>query len=416
MLRRRKSNDEDPEEPEKHENENENEKDSKEPKASVASHVPRWKRYLHLASFILHFASCIFFVIGFHFCRNRLYTSEECDMTYSMRQFLPLQIETATPYKLFKFVDMRDPRHRRFLSTDEPLTGSDWCLDANSTTAVLYIPGNAGSYQQSRSLGAHGIQLTASRDASQQRKVLSALHNGQWVGDALNLDDFVYDVYAVDLLEEAGGLHGDFLIRQSQFIAESVMHLVQNCGLHRVLPVAHSIGGYSTRLAVVEHPEIRPYVTDIVTLGTPHARTILAWDRSIHRVHQKVISENQTVLISISGGLRDEMIPPSACHVERANALAVSAVDVMKAGVDVNTKMPALGMDHRAIVWCRNLLLSVRSIIYTLSQAQRQGQGSADRVMAVRRLFELDDSYSYATSTQRLRENLRVSHDKHLFT
>jgi triacylglycerol esterase/lipase EstA (alpha/beta hydrolase family) len=282
--------------------------------------------------------------------------------------------QSPSPYRLWKFIDQRDPRYRRFVSSsnsdrdrDKPalMMGTDWCDGGDrdkksgkntSTVAVLYIPGHGGSYEQSRSLGAHGLQLTGARNVLQERRVVSALQRNEWSGatstntstnTSTDIDNFIFDVYAVDFGEEGGGLHGDLILEQGLFVGQAVQKLVQDCQLQDIVLVGHSMGGFAARLASILVPETRPHIRNIVTLATPHAG---AWNPSLFHIHEhmKMMTststststvdtdsgddndnknsntvQQNTALISIAGGLRDEMILPEACHVNAAGAMTV---------------------------------------------------------------------------------------------
>jgi hypothetical protein len=80
------------------------------------------------------------------------------------------------------------------------------------------------------------------------------------------------------------------------------------------------MGGYVARLTPILHPSTQPYLHNIITLATPHSNPLYAFDESIYELHQKLLTEQQddTLIVSISGGLRDEMITPSACHANHA--------------------------------------------------------------------------------------------------
>jgi hypothetical protein len=158
-------------------------------------------------------------------------------MTYSFREFLEIKTnyiptsEAALDYKLYKFTDRRDPRFRPLLQAQQPLgENSNWC-NGNSNihpkNIVLYIPGHWGSYTQSRSLGAHGIQLTGtgSSEAKHFQRMQKALANNLWTGNSTSIKTFVYDVYSVDFAGQGGALHGEFLRLQSEFVACAVMKL-----------------------------------------------------------------------------------------------------------------------------------------------------------------------------------------------
>jgi pimeloyl-ACP methyl ester carboxylesterase len=364
----------------------------------------------------IRIASFLFMGYGFFLSQTLLFTSEECGMTYSWRRFLELDISSIhpvgrSPYRLYKFYDQRDPRHERFLQQESVTTSrkasTDWCLNAAFPTAVVYIPGHGGSYQQSRSLGAHGIQLTRQRDVT-QNYVVQALQKGMWHGNATQLENFVYDVYALDFAEEGGGMHGDFLVDQSRFVSKAIHFLSEACGFSGITVVAHSIGGISIRLALVRDEKLRLLVTNVILLGSPQARTVLAWDPSLEKIQTEIVENhvNGTAFVAISGGLRDEMIPPAACELvpKDNNTLTLLAVDIMPK----EASSPSFGMDHRAIVWCHNVLVPLRKIIFALVRSERDGEAAPARIGAVQSLFDRSKTQNYNTALQRMMTTFRV--------
>ena len=193
-----------------------------------------WKNLFYY----LNGVACLAFLLGF-LMRIQLHTGEECQMTYSWRQFLELDMSSAIAnhpnkkmnrhYKLYKFVDQRDLRYQSLLYVSQPLQGSAWCGGdgaINNTTIVLYIPGHWGSYSQSRSIGAHGIQLTGPEEDQRSRLARVALASHAWHGKASQENKFTYDVYSVDFAEQGGALHGQFLRSQSDFVASAVENLL----------------------------------------------------------------------------------------------------------------------------------------------------------------------------------------------
>jgi hypothetical protein len=176
----------------------------------------------------LHVVAILCYVGGF-LARKQLHTAVECEMTWSWPHFLPIHFPTSSYYRLFKFADGRDQRHRSFLTATEPLRGTDWCGRKNETHIVLYVHGHWGSYKQARSLGAHGVQLTRAESDAFSRHAEYALANNLWTGVSSESSTFVYDVYSVDFLNQGGALHGQFLVAQSEFISEVIMFLVVSC-------------------------------------------------------------------------------------------------------------------------------------------------------------------------------------------
>ena len=76
----------------------------------------------------------------------------------------------------------------------------------------------------------------------------------------------------------------------------------------------------------------------------------------------------------------------------------VAATDIAVPGSAVPS---LLGMDHRAIVWCYNLLLPLRKIIFTLRNSDPQS--TRRRIQHVAKQLALPDNYDYLDSVNRER-------------
>lgn len=80
------------------------------------------------------------------------------------------------------------------------------------------------------------------------------------------------------------------------------------------------MGGLVARAVPLLHPETQSHVQHLVTLATPHDRLPFAFDESLHRFYELLDEEdNPLTTISISGGMRDEMMPPKVCRLESGN-------------------------------------------------------------------------------------------------
>jgi len=409
--------------------------EGRQPLAAAVESQHRIRPFLYSS---LHIFSVVCLIISVVLAQTKLHTHQECEMTYSRRQFVELSALSAAAaaasssdssssssessyYRVFKFMDQRDPRHRSLL-TQQAVADDSWCL---SLPIVLYVPGHGGSYEQSRSLGAHGTQLTGrSSPHPNERRILRKLRNLHESHPTQNhnntdrkvdMDDFFYDVVALDFGEEGGGFHGAFLERQAAFIADTVSRIAATCQIHSedddskplvITIVAHSIGGISTRLALQAHADKMAPVRNVVTLGTPHAHPVLSWESSLWRIYRRTLlkqdesqarnnnNRNQTdptvVMVSVSGGIRDEMIPPRACWVDESAGLSLLATDFMPNGTAMEIPVQ-FGMDHRAVVWCHNLLSEVRSILYTMIHHSDDNNASTltSRVSMVRQRLQL---------------------------
>jgi hypothetical protein len=432
-------------------------------------------------------------------------------MTYSQFQFLPLQVIqplssqdlTRERYRLLKFTDARDPRHkylyplsgsmienyesqskprkRKHINEDGSASGrlldmnDNWCLlPRNNITSdklreaphphrghpVLYIPGHWGSFSQSRSLGAHGTRWTGPYTKTKSdQEIYESLLSGRGMHDGLGLlidgvnvsssDDvmawltstkfqqqrqnylsgFVMDVFALDFDGEGAALHSSSLVRQADFFSRAVQTIVKGCHLHpndhphndvnsAELPlnidnkrlgggitiVAHSIGAWVVRVAMKRHPTLfdEGYIRNIVTLASPLGSIPYSVDAGVHHLEKELNNGVRNAvgadftMISISGGLRDEMIPPEVCEVpnnldnESTRGVVSSAIlasSIVKKDSTPSTANDRFGMDHRAIVWCFDLLKEVREVVFSLAVATDNGLVSSERMDVALRIM-----------------------------
>lgn len=392
--------------------------------------------------YIFHFFSIIIILFGIIRTFQKLYTHVECDMTWSQRQFIEIDMFNQSSqsskhhqYKFYKFIDQRDPRYKHlhmksllFANDSSTSTSSNtsWC-SSSSSNIVLYVPGHGGSYQQSRSIGAHGVQLTHRNiDHRTQQAILHRLslqgrqrdtdhdynvYRNTTTTTSTNIDDFFFDVYAFDFNEEGGAFHGSLLERQATYMVNVILTLTELCRrvdskkneAFSIHIVAHSIGGISTRLALQQLQLLNGHnssinknvrIQSVITLGTPHYMPVWSWDTTMHNLYHKLYTNqqrssnmirngddslttttgNSTTIISISGGLRDEMIPPKACYMYNDNDahtnehFSLLTTDVIiPAQIEGKEYVPPyIGVDHRAIVWCHNILSQVRYILCLL--------------------------------------------------
>jgi pimeloyl-ACP methyl ester carboxylesterase len=379
-----------------------------------------------------------------------LYNGSCCDMTFSAPQFLEIPwidtkevaatdesnrmywCSTASPntthnphnYRLLQFYDARDMRFQQY-SSDSSTKHKHFHVNTNQTTMecpvilpitnpgtpLLYIHGHWGSYEQSRSLGAHGINLTQSQIPHHklQRHLQKLLHSTD-----------IYDVYTLDYHREGGALHSYRLWEQAAIIEDAVRSIVHRVTLSqrvtgkmndntpktaiKVTIVAHSIGGMVARAAFL--PRGRPtyyvnsYVSTLITLATPHTSLPIAMDESVHKFYDAVNSywkENShtlshVALISISGGYRDEMIHPRLCSLDdytATNYTSKNSLSILASALEncnnIQSKINAnhksiIGMDHQAIVWCHHILSSIRTIIYLRNTSNNDNNNNMDQL------------------------------------
>lgn len=313
-------------------------------------------RTQHLVLITWLFVFAAFALVGF---RDFLANLEEnrCDMTWMYEW--PRYIKVP----LWKGTSKRFPRYALYLygegsyaeqSRDLQLTG----------IPVLFIPGNAGSYKQVRSLAS-----VALRKAENLRS--SRVH---------------FNYFTADLDESLSGLFGGLLNEQTEFIRLCITRILwlyknaRNPPVSVVL-VGHSMGGVIAR-GLFTLPKFNPsLVHTIITFGTPHHHPILSLDPQLAEYYDNInrfwksrgfISETESrlknvTLVSVSGGMRDVLVrssPSSMSQIaEPSQTLSVVTTSVPKVWVSV---------DHLCLCWCRQLVLVTNRALFDMIDPQKR--------------------------------------------
>ncbi|KAJ0070485.1 hypothetical protein NL108_011683 [Boleophthalmus pectinirostris] len=237
-----------------------------------------------------------------------------------------------------------------------------------SGAPVLFLPGNAGSHKQARSLGSVALRKAENMEGG--------LH---------------FNVFTVDFNEELVALYGGSLLRQTHFLHESIKAILRlykhlKSPPQSVVLVGHSMGGVVAR-ALFTLPKFNPnLVTLIITQASPHVAPVLGLDPYLLNFYQAVRQKwlnserlrNVTVL-SVGGGYRDFQVRSGL------TSLPCSSDDPHKISLVV-TAVPRtwVSTDHLSIVWCKELVLAtVRAFFDLLDPATRQFTEDPERKMTV---------------------------------
>lgn len=223
-------------------------------------------------------------------------------------------------------------------------------LDPNSDVArirpnsvpVLFIPGNAGSYNQARSVAAY----CASRE------------------NASNPNTPQFDFFSVHFKEDLTAFHGRTLLDQAQYTNDAVKYILalysgQENPPQSVIVVAHSMGGMVARTLVTLPNYRKDSVQLILTLSTPHTVPPLAFDHDVTAVYTRVnhhwrLAAGNYSLVSIAGGHSDSMVPSDYTYIESlvppSHGFSVFTYSLPEVWTPV---------DHLAVVWCAPLRVKI---------------------------------------------------------
>ncbi|XP_008327156.1 GPI inositol-deacylase [Cynoglossus semilaevis] len=290
------------------------------------------------------------------------FEENKCSMTYMFeypeyrRVALPRHVTRLYPaYNLYLYGEGVYAQETRGLK----LTGAP----------VLFLPGNAGSYKQARSLGSVALRKAETMEGS--------VH---------------FNVFTVDFNEELVALYGGSLQRQTRFLHESIKAILRlykhlKNPPHHVVLVGHSMGGVVAR-ALFTLPRFNTSLVKlIITQASPHLAPVLALDPHLldfySAVRQKWVKEadklrNITVL-SIAGGYRDYQVRSGLtslpCSSGDNNKLSLVATAVPRTWVST---------DHLSIVWCKELVLAtVRAFFDLVDPETKQFTANPMKKMAV---------------------------------
>ncbi|XP_063174114.1 GPI inositol-deacylase [Candoia aspera] len=285
--------------------------------------------------------------------RDMLFQYEEnrCSMTYMfdypeyLKIKLPKKISRRYPvYELYLYGEgIYAEENRNLILTGIP---------------ILFLPGNAGSYKQVRSLGS------------------IALRKAEDIGFKYH-----FDVFSVNFNEELVALYGGSLQKQTRFVYECIKIILKLYKGHVFAPrsvavVGHSMGGLVARaLVTLKHfkPELLNF---LVTQATPHVAPVLPLDQYITDFYKAVncnwIQKAQEIrnltTLSVAGGFRDYQVRSGLAFLPRSSSqnCALSVVTTAVPRVWVST-------DHLSIVWCKELVLAtVRTFFDLIDENTKQ--------------------------------------------
>ncbi|XP_027586497.1 GPI inositol-deacylase isoform X1 [Pipra filicauda] len=280
-----------------------------------------------------------------------LYEENRCSMTYMYEYPEYLKI------KLPKKTARRYPAYELYLYGEGNYAEENKNLLLTGIP-VLFLPGNAGSYKQVRSLGS--IALRKAEDV-----------------------DFKYhfNFFSVNFNEELVALYGGSLQRQTKFVHECIKVILK---LYRdgefaptsVAIVGHSMGGLVAR-ALLTLKSFKPELINLlITQATPHVAPVMPLDRYLTDFYTAVNNHwmlkaqdlrNLTTL-SVAGGFRDYQVRSGLAFLPRLSqhdsALSVVSSAVPRAWAST---------DHLSIVWCKELILAtIRALFDLIDENTRQ--------------------------------------------
>ncbi|KAG0148326.1 hypothetical protein CROQUDRAFT_655026 [Cronartium quercuum f. sp. fusiforme G11] len=255
---------------------------------------------------------------------------------------------------------------------------------------VLFIPGNAGSFRQTRSFAAATAKLYHHEKNSATAGTRSVpLHTAP--------EHPGLDFFALDFNEDLSAFHGETLLEQAEYANEIIAHILNLYTNSRpinhsgsipvptsVLIVAHSMGGIVARKMIRMPNYVNGSINTIISISTPHTLPPTTLDRGIETVYNDI---NQfwrksyfersplpnvlkdLLLVSISGSTSDTTVSPDSSSLL---TLAPAPYGL----TFYSTAMPEVWtpIDHRAVLWCDQLRMVVAKALLAITDARIPSQ------------------------------------------
>ncbi|KAJ5619400.1 hypothetical protein N7510_003384 [Penicillium lagena] len=263
---------------------------------------------------------------------------------------------------------------------------------------VLFLPGNAGSYRQVRSLAAEASRYFYD----------VVRHDEDRIGAGARSLDF----FMVDFNEDMAAFHGQTLLDQAEYVNEAIAYILslyhdprrsrRDPGLpdpSAVVLIGHSMGGIVARTSLTMANYQANSVNTIITMSAPHSKPPVSFDSDIVHTYKQINdywreAYSQTwannnplwhvTLISIAGGSRDTVVP--------SDYASISSLVPETHGFTVFTStIPDvwIGMDHLSITWCDQFRKAITKSLFDIVDARRPSQTKprAERMRVLKKWY-----------------------------
>ncbi|KAG8993305.1 GPI inositol deacylase [Tulasnella sp. JGI-2019a] len=225
--------------------------------------------------------------------------------------------------------------------------------DTLSGYPALFIPGNAGSSQQIRSIAS---------------SITRQLYDSPYVPSAGLREGNIrpIDVFAVEFNEDLSALHGPTILSQKAYVAAAIDYILSlyPAGPNRpdkVLLLGHSMGGL---VSISLLPSDR--VSAIITMSTPASLPPARLDRRMEHLYGHVLRSlypplhhtangtSSTPVLSLCGGATDLQIPSESCYLPQPSSSS-QAASYRKTVFTSGLEGAWTGVGHNEMVWCHQV-------------------------------------------------------------
>ena len=300
------------------------------------------------------FVSCavlttLLIIVGVHENIIKEKEPNQCEMTwmYEWPEYLKVPLDSN--------IKRQFPKYSLYLYTEGGLY-AEQSRDFNlNGIPVLFIPGNAGSYGQVRSLAS--VALSKSQNLK-----------------------YHFNYFTIDFAEEFSVAFGGYLERQIKFVHEcnKIILGLYNAPIgterKQIIFIGHSMGGIII-LGLLTLPGFSVSImNNVILLATPVVEPVVPFDPLIQKLYlnihlflrNQLSSSSMSILknvtfLSIGGGIRDKQVRSDLISLENliSKELSLSVLTSAIPKVQLST-------DHLCIVWCNQLVLTINRALFDM--------------------------------------------------
>ncbi|GBE79854.1 GPI inositol-deacylase [Sparassis crispa] len=223
---------------------------------------------------------------------------------------------------------------------------------------VLFIPGNAGSSHQVRSIASSATRQFYTSPYQLSSEFSSSLYKP-------------LDFFTLEFNEDLSAFHGPTLDAEKNYASAAVAYILTLYPSNTTITVlGHSMGGIVAS-ALLPHPNI----SAIITMSTPHTLPPARFDRRVDTIYaenQVRLADDPTPILSLCGGATDLMVPSESCILPSEGEL-VYRRSVFTSALEGSWT----GVGHREMVWCHQVRWRVARAALELQVASTPSERGA---------------------------------------
>lgn len=330
-----------------------------------------------LIKFSLCLLAALFYAVGLIFFLTDHEPGDRCEMTY--------MFEYPQYVRVFHDIDEVYPKYGLYAYGEGRITKKARNMHFDGVP-VIFIPGNAGSHHQVRSLASVAL-----------RKALNTR------------TPFHFDYFTIDLNSEFSALYGPILFEQQEYILSAidrVLELYKNSPSKptQVALVGHSVGGIVARKVITTLlKRHKPLVSILISLASPLLRGPIYFDKYASSFYaSSLLSQYNGISVSIAGGYSDILVPSYLTVNDGNFSINLVATNIAKCWVESN---------HVQILWCKQLVLALnRALFDSVDLSTKQISTDQDYVKKVFRHHLVYNSGSNIELNGEVNETVKIDY------